>query len=265
MKTWQWQQQSIVVTGASGGLGRELVRQLSERGARVLMVARSADKLETLAQTYQQPYLALDITAPDAATTLLEFVQKEKFAVTGLINNAAQNWLGTFASATTEQIDALLNSNLLAPMRLTHAMLPLLRQRQGWLLNVGSAFGAIGYPGQTLYCASKFGLHGFSQSLARECAGTGVTVMYTAPRAIATEMNQGLMAAMNERLGTATDNADWVASQILEQIAQQQTERNLGWPEKLFIKINSVFPSWVASAMRKPQRVLLELMQEKSL
>ena len=263
MSTIDWQQQTILLTGASGGLGRELVRQLSARGARVIMIARQRATLQTLGKTYGQPWFVLDLNAADAVQQLSDYLSAQNLRVTGLINNAGQSSTGTFASRDAATIEQLLNTNLIAPIKLTHALLPQLQQQQGWVLNIGSVFGAIGYPGQTLYCASKFGLHGFTQALARELAGTGVKVLYAAPRAIATDMNQGLMAAMNERLGSTADKPAAVAEQLLKQIEQQRPEQTLGWPEKLFVKINGAFPQWVAASMRKPQRLLFELMQEK--
>ncbi|MDP4916304.1 MAG: SDR family NAD(P)-dependent oxidoreductase, partial [Haliea sp.] len=84
-----------------------------------------------------------------------------------------------------------LELNLMVPMLLIQGLLAALQARQGWVVNVGSAFGSIGFPGSAAYSASKFGLRGLTEALRRELAGTGVSLHYLAPRATATEINAG--------------------------------------------------------------------------
>ncbi|WP_350609614.1 SDR family NAD(P)-dependent oxidoreductase, partial [Pseudoalteromonas sp. 41-MNA-CIBAN-0057] len=83
----------------------------------------------------------------------------------------------------------LLSTNLAVPMKLCQLFLEQLQANTGTIVNVGSSFGSIGYPYQTLYCASKFGLRGFSEALSRELSDTGVRVTYLAPRATDTDIN----------------------------------------------------------------------------
>lgn len=91
-------------------------------------------------------------------------------------------------------------------MLLTHALLPLLqRAPEAAVVNVGSAFGALGHPGFTAYCASKFGLRGFTEALARELADGKIRVLYLAPRVTATAMNDSRVEALNTALGHVVD------------------------------------------------------------
>ena len=129
-------------------------------------------------------------------------------------------------------------------------------------MNVGSVFGAIGYPGQSLYCASKFGLRGFTEALRREQTDPLVTLMYCAPRAIKTDLNQGVIARLNQRFNTATDTPEVVAKQIIQQIDKGQASQTLGWPERLFVRINGAFPEWVEKSMKKPRQLLSQLSKE---
>jgi short-subunit dehydrogenase len=121
---------------------------------------------------------------------------------------------------------------------------------------VGSTFGSIGFPGYTAYCASKFGLRGFSEALRRELADTPVQVIYVAPRATATAMNPEAVNELNQALGNTMDPPEKVAGAILEAMQKDEKRRFLGWPEKLFVVINGVLPRIVDKAMLKQLPVI---------
>ena len=126
----------------------------------------------------------------------------------------------------------------------------------GALVLVGSTFGSIGFPGYTAYCASKFGLRGFSEALRRELADTPVQVVYVAPRATATAMNPAPVNELNRALGNAMDAPEAVAAQILQAMEKDERRRFLGWPEKLFVVINGILPKLVDKAMLKQLPVI---------
>ncbi|RUO46479.1 SDR family oxidoreductase [Pseudidiomarina donghaiensis] len=267
MPKLNWQQQHIILTGAAGGLGQSLVKALSERGAKVLLVGRNEAALQALGNAYQQSYYVLDLTTPDALAQLQAYVEQQRSTqrpVTGVINNAAINHAGLLSQQSAEHIHAVIQTNLTVPMQLTAALLPYLPQQRGWLLNMGSVFGSLGYPGQTLYCASKFGLRGFTEALHRELGAHGPKLMYCAPRAISTTFNDGITAELNERLHTHADSPAVVAAHVLRQIETQQTNVVIGWPERLFVWLNGWLPSVVASGMKKPQKLLYQLTQEQN-
>jgi short-subunit dehydrogenase len=137
-------------------------------------------------------------------------------------------------------------------MQLTRRMLPWLRQAQTALVvNVGSTFGSIGYPGFTAYCASKFAIRGFSEALRRELADSRIKVLYVAPRATRTAMNAAPVIAMNDELNVAMDQPREVAAQIIGAIRREREELYLGWPEKLFVKLNGLLPRIVDQALRR--------------
>ncbi len=134
---------------------------------------------------------------------------------------------------------------------------PLLRrQPRALLVNLGSTFGSIGYPGFTAYCASKFALRGFSEALRRELADSQIKVLYIAPRATRTAMNSADVVAMNNELKVEMDDPQEVARQIVHAIATEREELYLGWPEKLFVRLNGLLPRLVDQALRKQLPVI---------
>ena len=131
------------------------------------------------------------------------------------------------------------------------------------MINVGSTFGAIGYPGFAAYCASKFALRGFSEALRRELADTNVRVLYFAPRATRTPMNAPSVVAMNDELGVAMDDPEKVAAELLQVIRHEQEERYLGWPERLFVRLNGLLPRVVDQALRKQLPIIQRFARHK--
>ena len=163
-----------------------------------------------------------------------------------------------------DQIAELIDLNVTAPLQLTHRLLPLLRQQgEALVINLGSTFGSIGYPGFSAYCASKFALRGFSEALRRELADTQVKVLYFAPRATRTGMNAASVVAMNDELNVAMDDPHSVAQQLLAAIRREEEERYLGWPEKLFVRLNSLLPRVVDQALRKQLPIIQRFARSK--
>ena len=131
-------------------------------------------------------------------------------------------------------------------------------------VNLGSTFGSIGYPGFSAYCASKFALRGFSEALRRELADTRVKVLYFAPRATRTSMNAANVVAMNDELHQAMDEPQEVAQQLLQAIRREDDEHYLGWPEKFFVRLNSLLPRVVDQALRKQLPIIQRFARSKS-
>jgi short-subunit dehydrogenase len=143
--------------------------------------------------------------------------------------------------------------NLLSPILLTRALLPALKKTgNARVLNIGSTFGSIGYPGYTAYCASKFGLRGFTEALRRELADTGLCIMYLAPRATATTLNTANVVEMNKALGNGVDSADLVAEKAVAMLIDgKPATRFIGNPEGFFARLNQIIPALVDGSLRK--------------
>ena len=160
----------------------------------------------------------------------------------------------------------MLDINLLSPILLCQEMLPLLgKQAVARIINIGSTFGSIGYPGFSAYCASKFGLRGFTEALRRELDGSAVQVSYIAPRATRTELNSDAVVAMNAELGTAMDDPDAVAAAVIRSIVgSRRSDQYIGWPEKLFVRINALLPGLVDNSLRKQLPVIRRFATQKT-
>jgi short-subunit dehydrogenase len=243
----QLNQARILLTGATGGLGRELARQLAAAGARLLVAgldtpadeARLAELLGELGPGHEKVTGNLSTAAGIAEVA----GAAQDFAADVLINNAGIGGFGLFEEQDWERIDAILATNLAAPMHLTHALLPHLKARpQAAIVNIGSMFGSLPFAGFVAYSAAKAALRAFSQGLRRELADTRVAVIHVAPRAIATPLNTPAVDALNRELKTAYDQPAQVAARIVAALRGGAGEHHIGFPEKLFAWINGIAP-----------------------
>jgi len=132
-------------------------------------------------------------------------------------------------------------------------MLPLLKTRaQAAIVNIGSTFGSIGHPGFASYCASKFGLRGFTEALRREVSDTNIQVFYIAPRAVQTDMNSAAVVQLNRELGNTMGEPAVVVDALLRLLTKNAGgDYFLGWPEKLFVRLNGLLPKVVDGALSK--------------
>lgn len=243
----------VVLTGATGGIGAAVARALDAAGAHLLLTGRSAAALEQLRRTLGRQdhrHVAADLATADGRARLL--AEAENFGATVLVNNAGVGSLQMLEQGSDADIADIVNINLLAPMLLCRDFIPLLRQRDAAaIVNVGSILGSIGYAGSTAYCASKFGLRGFTEALRRELADSSIQVIYFAPRATATALNSSAMQALNAELGNAVDDPAAVAELLVAALRQPGRDHMLGWPEKFFVRLNALFPAVVGNSLRR--------------
>ena len=248
----------ILLTGASGGLGQALAKTLAEAGASLLLVGRDQKKLAALAMSLAGTGQAVDTLAVDLnqpADVARLAVEAGRFQVDVLINNAGINAFGLFEQLDWSRAADVLETNLAAPMRLTHSLLPLLKSRESAaIVNIGSTFGSLPFPGFAAYSAAKAGMKGFSQALRRELwqerAVGRIEVIYVAPRAIDTPLNTAAVNALNDDLGSKSDSPEAAARQIVAALAAGRGETHLGFPERLFAWLNGVAPALIDRALR---------------
>ena len=250
-------QRRIVLTGATGGIGQAIARCLASEGHRLVLLGRRREALESLRASLERPeqHGIYQVDLSDASAVSAMCTELSTFCGSGgidvLINNAGAAQFALLEDSSDPE--AMMAVNLLAPIRVTQGLLPtLLRSERACVINIGSTFGSIGYPGFSLYCASKFGLRGFTEALQRELADQAIAVHYLAPRAVATEMNSAAVVNLNRDLGNAVDSPEVVAAAVRGLISERRgTRRYLGWPESLFVRLNQIVPSVVAKALRK--------------
>jgi short-subunit dehydrogenase len=175
----------VIVTGASTGIGRVTALRLARRGARVFAAARDERRLEALAAEHPEIVAAPCDVADDADRAALV---KQSEPVDVLVNNAGLGWKGMVEGMPPDKVRQLFDVNVLALIDLTQRVLPgMLERGRGHVVNVGSIAGYVSAPGETVYCATKFAVQGFTDGLRREVVRRGVDVTLIAPGPIKTE------------------------------------------------------------------------------
>lgn len=250
-------EKNVLLTGASGGIGRCIALELARRGARIALAGRRETRLHGIAAHIAADggfarVIACDLTAPDGAATLCESAVDEMGSVDILINNAGLSCFGPLAEEEESKIRHLVGVNLTASILLAREVLPgMLKRRSGHIVNIGSAVGSIGLPQFATYAATKFALRGFSEALRRELAGTGIAVTYVAPRTTDTCMNTRAMRDFMAQSGAAMDAPEKVARIVVNAIEDGRREVGIGWPERFFAKVNAILPGLVDRALAK--------------
>jgi uncharacterized protein len=185
---------TVVVTGASAGIGAELARELAERGHNLVLVARRTDRLRALAEDLRLAHGVVadvescDLIDAEARRALVARLQAGERAVTGICNNAGFGSGGDFARLPLEREQDMLRLNVEALHHLTGAWLPEMIERgAGAVLNVGSTSAYQPLPGMATYAATKAFVQSFSESVHTELAGTGVSVTCLSPGFTSTE------------------------------------------------------------------------------
>ena len=248
---------TVLITGASGGIGGAIARQLVQRGASLILLNRDSEKLETFAAELRAAggkvhTLVGDLAATGQPVSLVQAALVKAGSIDILINCAGVQNFGFFAQESAADTATLFNINTIAPIAMANAVLPhMLQKGKGRIVNVGSIFGSIGFPCFASYSASKFALRGFSEALRRELAGTGVGVTYVAPRFTRTAFNRSAVSRMANALKMNQDEPEYVAASVIASIERDGRDNYLGWPEKLFVRINSILPRLVDPSLIK--------------
>ncbi|WP_346837680.1 SDR family oxidoreductase [Microbulbifer sp. SAOS-129_SWC] len=259
---------TVLITGASGGIGGAIARLLAAQGHRLLLQGRNAERLQVLRASLPHSdshlVLAADLLDAGLRRQLVERCAAIPGGVDVLINNAGVSTFALLADMSDAELARTLHTNLLVPMALTRDLLPLLqRSEHAAVINIGSAFGHIGHPGFAAYGASKSGLHGFTEALRRELSDSAVRVHYLAPRAVDTALNTAAVNDLNRTLGNKSDSPETVAQLCLQLLQGRASGRRfIGWPERLFIKVNALFPALVDSALAKKLPLIRQFAQQ---
>ncbi|MCC7304927.1 MAG: SDR family NAD(P)-dependent oxidoreductase [Alphaproteobacteria bacterium] len=222
------------ITGGTGGIGTPLVRRLQDEGAKV--IAYDMEKEGDLIANLDKVCAYLKKNTPDI-----------------LINMAGYNVLDY---CENQNLEAIIDLNMIVPMRLTQAVLPGMKARNsGQIVNMGSMTALIPLPHLTGYVAAKAGLKGFNDALRRELGGGNVQLTHIVPRAVKTPMNTGVKAIINERTKVKYDEPSSVAERIFKAIINKETEVRFGWPEKLFAFLNANCPFIIDQGLQKNRKI----------
>jgi hypothetical protein len=180
---------TVLVTGASSGVGEAAARLFAREGARVLLVARTASALESIAKEIGEQAIPIptDVSDGEQVRALVDRVLYDVGDLHVLVNNAAFNHRGELLEADPDAIAHVVDVNLKAPILLTRAFLPsLVKHAKANIVNVASIAGQVPLPGEATYSATKFGLRGFSMAIAEELRETSVRVSLVSPGPIDT-------------------------------------------------------------------------------
>jgi short-subunit dehydrogenase len=247
---------SVVLTGASGGIGAALTAEFVAAGARVIAVGRDLSKLQRLAAAYPRDAvvaLAADVATDAGREAIATQAHAQRASL--LVIAHAQPGFGMFEAQDPAALQRMIDTNLSAPMLLLHALLPALRAQAradapAAVVAVGSTFGSLAYPGFAAYSAGKFGLRGLIEGLRREYADSALRFQYLAPRATRTAFNSAAVDAMNRELNVAQDAPEAVAKALRAAIERGAARRQLGWPEAFFVRLNALLPGAVDRSLK---------------
>lgn len=200
------QDQVAVVTGAGRGIGRAIALELAARGAKVVLASRSQDQLEEVAKEITGAggtalCVATDVAQSEQVDALIARTLEQFSQLDILVNNAGVTRDTVLLRMKDSDWDTVLNVNLKSAFLCTRsASKTMLKKRYGRIINITSVIGQIGNAGQSNYAASKAGLIGFTQSVARELASRNITVNAVAPGYIETEMTSGLPEKVQQQI-----------------------------------------------------------------
>jgi short-subunit dehydrogenase len=243
-----------VVTGGSGDLGGRIAKLLLAEGARVTVMDRQPPALPAV------NYIPCDLSTPNGLEAAARSLAETPCDL--LINLAGAQYFGPAEGETPDQLVRTLNINLLAPMRLSQAVLPAMKaQGGGQLAFIGSIFGSINFAHFASYSSAKAGLRAYSQALRRELAGSGVDVTYVAPRAVKTAFNSEKVLQFAALTKMPMDDPDKVAARIVDAISTRRRDVYLGFPEALFVRLNALAPRLIDRALAPSDRRVAALFE----
>ena len=189
----RWEGATVVVTGASRGIGRAVALAASAKGARVGLIARTADDLQAVLAEVGGggAWAAADVGDPAALTGAIRAVEAELGPTDILVANAGIGAYGAFADLTEEEAERVVRVNVLGTVHALRAVVPgMVERRRGHLVTIGSIAGRIGSPFEAVYAASKFAGVGLSEAIAVEVAQYGVGVSVVNPGPVATHFGE---------------------------------------------------------------------------
>jgi uncharacterized protein len=247
--------QTVLVTGASAGIGKAFAEALAARGAQLVLCARNAERLEALAQALRSQYGATvrtascDLERPGAARELRDQLVRDGVTVDILINNAGFGSAGRFHRQAAEHVATMTQLNCVALAELTHALLPaMIAKQRGGVINVASVAAFVPTPLMAIYGASKAYVLSFSAALNEELRGTRVHVMALCPGPVPTEFQKRAGYAALDLKNPAALSAEQVVEAALAAYARGQFSCVPGAVNRVQTALSGLLPlTWIAS------------------
>lgn len=243
---------TALITGASSGLGNEFARQLARKASTLVLVARRLERLEALRREIERPGLEIycrqcDLTERAEVEDLIQWLAQAGIKVNLLINNAGLGDHGRFETSEWDRIQEMLDVNITALTRLTHALLPTLKAQAGSaILNVSSVASLLPLPKLAVYAATKAYVTSFSEAIRAELRGAGVRVTTLCPGPVSTEFGQVAERADEPEAVNTPEvlrvPAQQVVSEALEAVARDRARVIPGWRVALVLGLVAALP-----------------------
>jgi short-subunit dehydrogenase len=261
---------TVLVTGASSGIGKAIARAWARRGAHVVLCARDEVALARVAREIDKEggsatVHPADVTHEDSRRKLIERARAQTGRLDVLVNNAGRGHYGSVARIDTEEVEAIFRLNVFAPLRLAQLAIDPLTRSGGTIVMVSSVAGVIASPRMGAYAASKFALEALSMSLRAELVGTGVRVVVVRPGPVDTGFRENAVTSDGRagvRLrGATVQSPEEVAEQTLRAVAHGRAVLETS----AFVRVASVAARvapgavrWVSAAMAARSRAIVQ-------
>lgn len=262
MGRWNSESKWAVITGASSGIGQSLATKLVAEGCHVVAVARRQERLRELAAAAERNghrgqwiSLAGDITDGETRQAIARVIaDNADDRLDLLVNNAGIGAIGPFAEATESRMRQIMEVNFFAPVELTRLLLPALaRSEDAVICNVGSVLGHRAVPDKSEYCASKFALHGWTDSVRAELADTSISVTLVSPSTTSSEFFESLVETDSNVRSKSIGSwpPEKVADATLDAIRRRRAEVILSAGGKALVYADRLCPPLMNVALRK--------------
>jgi short-subunit dehydrogenase len=263
------QGKTVVITGASAGIGEELAVALASRGANLVLAARGAEALVQVQKRCEQAggraiTVATDVADPEACRHMVERAVEAFGGIDVLVNNAGiSQWARFEEIKDLSSFERLMRVNYLGAVYCTHHALPHVKARRGLLVAISSLTGKTGVPTRTGYAASKHAMQGFFDSLRIELLGTGVDVLVVSPGFVATDIRARALGPDGKPMQTSKRDEDKntmpleeCVAQIVHAIERREREVVMTARAKVGMFLKLIAPKFV-------DRIALNAMREK--
>lgn len=240
-----------ILTGASSGIGRAVALELARNQGQLVLVARREERLaevqrQVMSLGGRAALVVGDVTEPDTRQRALEAAQREFGGLDCLINNAGVGAIGPATEPDIAVLRRIMEVNFFAAVEFTSLVLPALRSSgRGVVVQVGSILGHRALPRYGAYCASKFALRGFTETLRTELAAAGINVLLVSPGSTESEFLDNLLARDREGAFRAprVTPAQVVARQTVQAIARGRREIIPSWSGRALVWLNRLAPA----------------------
>jgi short-subunit dehydrogenase len=248
----------ILITGASSGIGYEMAKQLAAKNYNLILVARSEDNLLQLQKDLQYQfnidveYLLFDVSEPNSANDLYQLVKEKNYLVAGLINNAGFGDYGNFVEMPLKKDEEMIAVNITALVGLTKLFgADMVKAGKGRIMNVASLLSFLPFPYYSIYSATKCFVLAFTETIAAEMQGTGVTVTALCPGTVETPFHTDSMRKTNAMSANKPMPADIVAKAGVELFLNGKGKKIVGFMNWFLSNLPRVTPDKIMMKIKK--------------